>query len=290
MLLKLSLLGFLGVAQAQYPSTYPFENEGKHAPALLPAAEPDWTFETNTDPGGYIYRGTLCDMNDHDFSVRGYSMCSDCGTCMAHLVYSFALPPMLPMQTWNCSATGLKFSEADFFGEVGGKQIECAAAQCCSEFLGKPAYTLDAVSFHEKWNNYITVGACKTSLPEALYCAEIAYDWVCFDRFVSPDERTHIEACYNMVNVYFRECAVYNGVGVNSENEAYETKMYLSALSPDESFSVYGVHTYTDRICHPYTYYFPVSENDGDEESAAETETSHAISWSIVPVILAMMN
>lgn len=274
----------LFVAGSGYPSTYPFENNvEENVPVALPAATPNYEFTHDTDPGGYIYLSTLCDLNSHDFAVRPYSMCSDCGVSMAHLVFTFSLPPVLPMQTWNCTASGFTFSASDFYGEVGGMQIECAQGGCCSDFVGKPAYTLDPVSFHEKWNKYIQIGSCTTSLPEAFYCAEIAYDWVCFDRYVSAAERTHVEACYDLAYVYFRSCPVFRSIGVNSENEAYETKLYLANLSPDESFVVYGVHTYNDRVCHPYSYYFPAAADDTDTDAnnSADIDVSNSVQLGV---------
>merc|ERR1712010_442493 len=87
-----------------YPSTYPYENEPIQMPDI-PMPNRDWTFE-DSDPGGYAAIGLWCDMNDHDFSERGYSMCNDCGVCMAHLVYSYGIAPILPIESWNCTAKG----------------------------------------------------------------------------------------------------------------------------------------------------------------------------------------
>jgi hypothetical protein len=259
------------------PTTFPFENEAYVPPDLLPAT-PSYTF-TDDDNGGYHWTHIWnLDLNTVDLPFC--LMISNAN--MFPLVYTYNAPPILSIDSWNCTVLGIEFAASDFSGVVNGvsPQTMCDVGNCCKDMLGEYKFADDQDDWHNWIDNLAQIGLCGEVPVEELYCNFIAghYQGNCFTRLTGQLTRTHTFPCIDVHTLYFLSCPVYQTVPVHF-GYAPEPDKYLDQLTAEERIVVYNSVEEADHICKPYSYFFPdaTKESTSGKESTQGEDDSGAI-------------
>jgi hypothetical protein len=256
-------------AGADYPSTYPFQDESYVPPMDLPDSTPDLTFEPDSDPGGYYITYAINkNFDDQTDGPPYYALpyfnfaeyfcwhtwdikCSENG-------WAF----------WNCTAKGIVFEEADYPGTVVGETI---CEDCCSEWMGYPKQTTDQLDRQATWDTFIQANACET-YHEALYC-HLSDGWhghVCLEQYIDQGTRQIYKPCLDNGVRWMLECNLLKTTGAYSYIEVYEPNAYRESLSIEQTFIVYYIQSASghDRVCYPYSYYFPDASAEADDSGS----------------------
>jgi len=266
-----------GVVFGAYPSTYPFENES-FVPVEVPASTPDFSFNADTDPGGYIYRGNIAmeifggTLTDDDIPYCNHSN----QYSMWLMVMVYGTPPVLPFQTWNCTTSGLTFVDSDFTGIVNNEKI-CNVGSCCTAMMGLPKFGSDQMTWHSWADDRAAANLCDVPQTEALYCVLVGghYQANCYEYYPGPSDRIYMQVCFDNIIHYWLTCTVFKSAYAFSYVAgSQDTPIYQAKLSPEESMSFDAVFTLADRLCHPYSYFFPETLQGQSASSAATSSTS----------------
>lgn len=279
--LAVSLLFFAG-AQASYPSAYPFENEAVVPPAPA-AATPAFTFD-DQDPGGYVYSFA------YSQEIPEVPFCFTQTGLIAHqLVVRQGAPPMLPMSLWNCTARNFPISATTYINKIAEIEI-CPADKCCEHTWGLLAFFNNEplVANYEQLSSAHTDGLCDEIFSEDVFCLlyNNGHSFACHESFPSPSERQVVYPCHDSVYNYQMQCKLYQGTGYKYRPET-EPEAYYDTMSAEQINSWNGLYMSPDRVCQPYSYYYPDTAKSGSSGSSA---ASSALSRSlgVVAVVLAL--
>jgi hypothetical protein len=270
-----------GFSAASYPAAYPFENESNVPPAPLEAT-PSWTFD-DADPGGYMYSfAFMFDITDEMFPFSYGTT----GFFSHTNVVRSDLPPIEDISRWNCSAMGNELGPYSYFGVVSDVTI-CEEGECCKGSWGASAL-FDVSSPYAPYYDDISKveddGGCPEMFDEHVYCTFMAayHPWGCTNQFVSTSEREFVYPCYDSIYNHYSSCTLYKNVGT-MWRPSIEPEAYIAQSSAEQINAVNGLFWVPDRVCHPYSYFYPdtaKTSSSGSEGSVSETAESSADSES----------
>lgn len=279
----------VAVSVAEYPTSFPFENE-ELIPPPIRAATPSWKFDED-DPGGYVYtgveKGITEDMIPYVPAMSGLFAC---------FLKASSLPPVLSPAFFNCTKGGHTVLEDYYSGGYGSWDI-CEPGECCKEWIGLPSMGFDKTSLAALESDMKSIddnGACSEGQPMPVYCYVFSggANRNCVERYVTPTERTVIGGCFDgSFKHYFEDCKVYKVTGFFNEN--WETAIYFSLSTVEESTLVNCVSSSSDKICHPYSYYYPSTSTSSTSTSSKaepeDNESSTAVSLNICVLFFAAL-
>jgi hypothetical protein len=274
---------FIGACSASYPLSYPFENEGIEIPAPREAT-PSWTFDGD-DPGGYVYA------YGYNYVPTETPFCfTEVGKIAHHLVGTFEAPPVLPDTLWNCTAREYPLNADTYLYEVNGATIGNSGA--CSDFYGQFAYFGNEPSLgdYEGFAADLEAGLCENYYNDGAFCLlfSMAANWACFEHFEVLGERQYMYPCYDSMYQHLMQCAAFRTAGYWSEFFIKaEPEEYINDSTVPEQLAWFGVYNGPDRVCNPYSYYFPeTAKGTSSSESAGSADDS---SSGIVAVLFAVL-
>lgn len=260
----------------KYPSTYPFENEAV-VPDLtaLPVSTPSRTYD-EADTGGYVYTGLQTDLNECGFP---FSMIDATPWVEYTLVFQYDAPAILPRDEWNCTRKQTVFEVADFFGNLGGYDI-CSAGECCDHLIGLPKYfpSSEQAAMHTYYSTVSDTGLCEAmTVPK--YCLMVAThtQWNCYERFIDPGTRLFLACCPDVAARYWLSCKLFKNVAIENQGTQIimEPAGYLAQMTAEGNLIYTAFTLAPDRVCHPYSYYFPdAAGNDSSDSSDSSGSAS----------------
>jgi len=272
-----------------YPKSYPFENENWDVPAIVPVEAPNLTLDPETDTGGYIYWFVVA-LGKFDGYVQDKDMpyCDQFnGFCMYNLVNTYFVPPVLPLVVWNCTSRLNYFANTDFTGQAAGQKI-CDVGSCCSEYIGNPKYSVDQMDWHSWLDDRAGAALCGDIKVEDNYCIFVGGDFQmnCIEYHLSALDRLVVTACFDTFVRYYMDCSVF--LSVYTPASIKEPPAYMAGMSNAETLVHDSVSFLQDKICHPYSYYYPseakggdkTGDDDDDDDSASAAFTVAAVAFA----------
>lgn len=282
------LLTLLTVVRAYYPTAWPYENEA-YVPPELPDATPSRTYD-ESDKGGYFF--TLMNTDQDQVQEEGYRANTNTesgmyppGTAWAPagsgafefvLVVQYGIVPTLPFQNWNCTDrdSGV-YSASDYTGVVSGRntQTVCVVNECCKDWYGLDKWSDDAMSYHEWLNKQASFGLCDDVI-EPIYCQLVDnhYRTNCYELRPTTTERRVDYGCPDTHMNYWMSCSVYKTVKM-FHGYVMEPVHYTDAQTQEQSILQEVAFQANDKVCHPYSYYFPDTAK-GDSATSGTTSTA----------------
>lgn len=270
-----------------YPATYPFENEAYWPPTLI-AATKSYTYDPDTDEGGYYYGGQMCDMNLYSSTPRWtdpedglFYWMQYCEQLQYWHVNTYQHAAILPDTVYNCSA-GV-FSQEDYIGEIGGQAV-CTPGNCCQFLMGHDRYVPDTMMGQNLYSTYSESGLCGAMNEQAMCWASAFGAFICTSRFLNAYDRLFMIPCHDSMVLWFLDCKVYKNTGIFDYVSTHDPPSYISQLSVEQTMVEYSMWSFTDRVCHPYSYYEPESaaspSDSGSSGSSSSGSSSAAASDS----------
>jgi len=252
---------------------------------------PDFSFDNDADPGGYIYWGL------HELTIFGGTITEDDMPYCAHsnkstmwlLVKVYGTPPILPLQSWNCTAKDLVLAAKDFTGLINNVKI-CNVGECCSGLYDKPKYGDDQLAWHSWANDRAASGLCDAPQTEEMYCISVGghFHTNCYEYYPTPDTRLWNWPCYDNAILYWMTCAVFRqAYAFQYAIGSQDSPIHQNSLSNEEGLTFDGMFSLHDRVCNPYSYYFPDTAGgggggDGGKDSKDSKDSSPAAFSSFV--------
>jgi len=299
------------VVAEQYPTTYPYENE-KDAGSLpsvedLPDATPSKKPDDANDPGGYFKLFDKCTLWNTISADKPFSplMCEGA---------EFALNYEVGSMTWGKAATD-KFNctKACFAsGSDDGKTMTpitqkpygfdvmdkvmvdnepgwCPSkTNCCphhADFLekmqGNGCYRqFDTNTLNNRFKamgSYYKPLGCPEHTTISNWCHQsYKTTQLCTNQYLSPSKRVTIYACPDTYWLYFSQCPVL--MAKPGSSDYFEPLPYISKLSGAQFIKLRALHNHIDKVCHPYSYYYPSMGKTPASSSAASSSVSAASS------------
>jgi len=270
-----------------YPSTWPFT-----VPVMtgFPDTTPDFTF-TKTDPGGYHDRGLF----NHDFLANQTGPVFYMVPYMSCFYYLYHFLTNLDqrnvqLSSFNC--TKYKMSSSMLSGVVGSTQV-CKAPNCCKYYDNQPTYTNHNENYLTNEQNVLssilTSGGCNVgNFAEVNYCQYMNYfPHFCIQYLLTRNTRSFLGSCLDVDYNYVITCPVIKSVGYSELiKTSFQTEppKYASSLTVLQSVVIYfsdnGRHV--DRICHPYSYYYPSSPNPSPVPPSSSSISSYLSKFSLI--------
>lgn len=300
-LAAISWFGVNADAKSVYPTMYPFEKE-TYKPPTLPETKPidSANFEDKTNPGGYLIRNMLCDPYSDD--RLAYSDASFKDTVPES--YHAAKPPgfwecrAAGLNQWkrkgnagtsaskNCSALiptgGAKYSESSFYPDtLDGKKF-CDASTCCKHMNGMLINNPTRIpNTFKHTEDLMQVGLCTELASEYHLCSYSTWTSYCIEYYIggkTKNQRVNVLPCFDTSVRWLMKCPVFKKSssslrGASSILRDWDTDSYFALLSPEQVMVLYPTSKIHDRVCNPYSYYFP-------EEVE---KTSFAFALSLIP-------
>lgn len=285
----LLLISFAFACEAAvYPSTYPFENEPL-SPPILPESTPDYSYDMDNDPGGYITKIYKCDLNDPEFMTEAHGNYWD--YCEYQQMYAFyatnGAATAFGVAAFNCSEKR-EVTAADLGGVINSKTV---CTNCCPDVVGQKVWGEDFGSYLSLIETATVNGVCDTVTHETYCVTCIAHAMLCIQHFIDAGERTYVIACFDSVWHWLMTCSVFKTTGVVELVKGEDTLPYLNSLSAVEQFVVFGFQYYGDRVCLPYSYYFPEATGVDPEKPGGEAsdDESSVVSLMLFNFLLGIM-
>lgn len=283
-------------AAAAYPTTYPYENENFVPPNIAVVPEPNLTYDPETDTGGYVYYYAV-KLGRFDGAVQDSDMpyCDQKnGFCQYALVNTFFCPPEFPIQIWNCTTRNYIFDSADFSGMANGQKV-CEVGACCSQYYGQVKFSDDQMDWHSWLDDRNSAALCGDIAVEDNYCIWVGGDFQmnCIDYHLSALERLVVTACYDSFVRFYFDCTVF--LSVYTPATIKEPPAFQDGMSNEETIIHDSISFLQDRICFPYSYYYP-SESGGGNTGGGNTggdspasEDSPAAAFTVAAVAFAAL-
>jgi len=269
------------VSATGYPSTYPFEYEFVD----LPEATPSLSFD-QSDAGGYLRASLFCDLNDFELKISEglFHTPWHCERMRFYLV-QIGIPDVEPPGSapLNCSRGDGVFIDSSFLADnavYDGKTFECA------EYVNTQSVMPNSLA--DGMADIMLASSCPTP-PEPFVCLIIfrGISW-CFDQYLSPSERLKIMPCVDIVPHFLSTCNIF--IPFNN-NRPTEPDAYWSSMTVQQTLVADALWYDSDRVCHPYSYFFPDAtaeqENQTTEDSETESDNSsesslfHTTFWRV---------
>lgn len=280
MIFWIPLLLIISASAEQYPSTYPFENEREPPPTLRPST-PSYTFD-ESDEGGYNYAHgetleLVEDMLPFCWAISGIEM---------WFFTSQGIPPVIPSTSWfNCTASnGVPLGPDSYLGVVDNKVI-CEKGECCSEYMGIMSESAEVNSQrYEEKSKLSRAGVCE-AFHEGLYCVSFSNSLskYCLEQIISVTERQVILPCYDSFYYYFMSCKLYKRSGYTLEGR--ESAKYVDGCTPEENTAWGSLNGLADRVCRPYSYFFPEFSKFSDADQSTSPTSSAAVFLMALPCL-----
>lgn len=282
-LLGIALTAARADEYGSYPTQYPFESdsygdlEASELLVLHDTGIPDFTFGDEDTGGYYLHGGILKSMDDQSGVVDGVAgVFSSIGGmdypyfCESLGMGLWTLRLMeLPVSSWNCTARGNQYSKANFPGTQNGDTI---CTDCCTEFYDQWMFGDGTDERQQLFADFVAANGCAT-MTEPVYCSTgDSWHWVCIEGYVTREERLFQKNCYDGFVYHMTECSLLKVAGVHDYLESIfaEPKNYIDTLANFETFVIYSIeYTTFDRVCLPYSYYYPDAASDEDDSSAS---------------------
>lgn len=296
-----AFVAFAGLSSAAtYPSQYPFENESL-VPSTPRPATPSWTFD-ESDEGGYMY--TYGYMFDFTEDLLPTFCFGNNGFYSHQMVIRAGSPPINPAYIFNCTNNGHKLSANSYFGTVADVKI-CEEGECCQDWWD--TYTWYAqdepyLPYYEDIGKAFTDGGCPEMFDEHVYCAIMASSQQlgCFDQYISLTDRMVVYPCYDDMYNHYSACTLYKVTGYFFRPQT-EPVSYTEESSADEVNAMNALYFCPDRVCHPYSYYYPeyakgssssgasgASGASGSESDSSSTDSGAAV-FAVSSLLLAAL-
>lgn len=288
-LTNLCLLSLTASTLAAYPTTFPFENEA-YTPVAVPTETPTFTYDAS-ETGGYVYFGAYtlqANAADKEVSLAVKGTLSDGDFpyephrnrfCEFLLVDTYGTPPILPDSLWNCSSKEIYYTPADYVGTVNGQSV-CAPGECCDFLMGHPKFGEDQLEW-QPWLDERAASALCEDIDEVTYCIMIGghFQINCFEYWISVTERlAGVLPCYDTWILYLLTCPIYKQS--YTFMLVWEPTSYVETLSAEEFITVDCVAFLQDRICKPYSYFYPESTTSTSTSSPTASSTDAASTTS----------
>jgi len=277
---------FSGFASAAYPATFPFENESTEIVGPL-AATPSDSYDED-DSGGYIYTYfyALTEVSTTDCFVNN-------GANRYRFKVQWGIPPIMPTSQFNCTAKGPIFDEDTFDSDefAGQKMCDDGPKSCCPQFRGEKKYRANTDAHMENdilmLEGFQETGLCTETFHVGSFCSlfnDNAIFW-CNEQILGDLERT-IEntVCFDSWTHWLLDnCPVFSAAF--PVLEGLEPDHYMQSMSNAENIGWLGIHWLSDKVCLPYSYFFPetakatedtADDDDETEKSADATESDSA--------------
>lgn len=285
-----------------YPSTYPFENE-VYAPAMLPEATPTYVYD-ETDTGGYIYTGIQnYFLTEEAFyaedgeTYEGWGWTAKSMYQGFLLVNSYGVPPILPLTVFNCTAPNKPpFTDEMFLGMAGNMEV-CKIGSCCSHLIDTPSWG-PSETWHSWLDNLVSGGLCKDAPHEEIYCIYAAghAQINCLQMNINVLERLYVYPCHDFPSLYWLSCPLSKTAGQPEATGKLEPQSYYADMTPQQTIEIGAMHVFPDRVCRPYSYFYPlevdsVTSSSKSDVSASEsaTESSGAYAYFIDSMLLLLI-
>lgn len=291
-----------GAVTAAYPSTFPFESEIV-LPTYPPVSTPSHTYD-DKDPGGYFH--TYIVLNEgFDKMIDDGRAWVTCGLYDHNTVISWGLDAPMPNPWFNCTDRGNYIDENTYnFDTISGTKYCDSPEVCCEEHHGKLKYRpddSDAMDIdRELFEESYETGMCTSNLHQGAFCS-LFNDYAtvfCNEQVVDDTERGILQTCFDSQLNFLTHCPVFKSVA--TKVEGVEPEAYIEAMTVDEWWSHSSMFWMPDKVCHPYSYFFPeqstadsksASDSDDDEGSAQDSDSDSAASvvaasFAIIALVL----
>jgi hypothetical protein len=200
------------------------------------------------------------------------------------MVANWGIPPTLPFQNWNCTGRdGGVYAASDYTGVVTGKSGEqtlCQVGECCKDWYGLDKWSDDAMSYHEWLNNLASFGLCEDTI-EPIYCQLVDnhYRSNCYELRPTPTTRAVSYGCPDAHMNYWLSCSVYKTVEM-FHGYKMEPQHYMDSETHEQKMLQEVAFQASDKVCNPYSYYFPDTAVDSTSTSAASEGSDGSASAS----------
>jgi hypothetical protein len=276
---------------AAYPAEYPFDNESVVPPAPLEAT-PSWTFDTS-DNGGYIYTYGYAFATTSDETEDGFCYGKN-GFWSHYFVVHSGGTPLTSDAEFNCTAKNFVIGDFSHYGIINDNKI-CEEGECCKDWYGTLSYwpsDSPYMPYYEEVSKSEADGGCDEPFGEQVYCVFMnnGQQWGCNEQYVTSTERSVTNPCADSFYNHYMGCALYKISGFLWRPKI-EPEEYVAALSPAETNALNAFYFVPDRVCHPYSYYYPetaksssASDSSMDSESASESASESESSGTHVAI------
>jgi len=272
-------------AATGYPTAYPFKSEAS-SPPTLPETEPydvmngkNGEVTSKDNPGGYIARFAKCDPFSEDrlgikFSTADLPLANDFvlkGKYPGFLecrgtAFLFMKLKAAKVSSENC--TGAQIIEpSKFTGKVNGKAVCTSCCEAQKGFVMEPAekYAI----FEGEISTVQSTGSCP--MPnEATYCTYITFKLTCLQALMGEkgDSRRQTWPCYDSQYNWLSSCPTFKANKLyntlTKSIATFEHENYVNKLTAVENLVLNPLMKQPDRVCHPYSYYYPATKkSDG---------------------------
>jgi len=265
-------LSSASLAQAAYPSEYPFENELVVPPSLI-AATPSNTYDAD-DPGGYVYAYgyTRTELGELPTTQWMQGMIS-------HMQVAYELPALYPVEGSNCTGKGRGIIGPDsFLSNLGGEEV-CKPGQCCKMLWGQYSYLVSEIAegAYDWENGNLLDGLCDGAFVEEVFCTifDRFHTVACHEYYLSDTERSFVFPCFDYIFRFYMDCKLYKNTGFEWDPNV-EPASYWALNSPAELNSHYANFRRSDRVCNPYSYYVPEASKGTVDDTDKASEVSDA--------------
>jgi len=275
--ISLAVWALSGTASAEYPAAYPFENESTEW-TLPPASTPSLTFD-DEDPGGYFYTYIVAKTE-----IEAGVAWENNGSHQYLFVVDWEIDPFYPSAHYNCTTGKDKhyFDENTYgFDTVNGQKYCDSPKECCAHLNGKVKYfgdgdmleydLPDAEESHEQ-------GLCTESFHEGMFCS-MFNDYAivsCNEQIITDTDREIMSVCLDSILHYISHCPIF--MSTKSISPGEEPLSYLENMTVDEFNGWNAVRNFPDKVCTPYSYFFPETGKDADagKDDSENTDASGA--------------
>jgi len=259
------------------------------------------------NPGGYYVRLMYCDpyADDRANIKLGMTALKDSSLgfneCRANawFMYSLFKREGTAITTRNCSKGSTdRFRDYTFKLpteiKINNVNICKSGKQCCEMFKDTQSGTGWAIKKVDVIQDYQTVGGCtditKEKYGEAYICSEIWPMYNCNTYFSKgkSNARLLVRACYDLGVNFLSACKLFKTgalVAATFTMKKYDTEEYLSKQSASQLMSMHSLYVSPDRVCHPYSYYFPESIKKTETPPAGGASASGVVHLSIASAL-----
>jgi len=290
------ILAAVCFANAEYPTTYPYENErfdvsGPHAET------PSRTFD-DADPGGYVYYYAYELQTDISWTVDGFFCFVTSGVFDHEYVVLndwaiVEIPGSITPYEWsNCTYRWTPYNDytyddtSTFVPTSWNNELEghkfCEKDECCKDMVGLLAglYGNKVLDDEQVVESAIYKnGLCDNLYDEQVMCGIFSrgLSTHCIDQFITHTDRLYVFACYDGYYAYLLNCKVYMASGLVG-TVGYEPEAYYGESTGEELNAWASVRLFPDKMCHPYSYYFPEFAKDGSSSEGSVSISSSEVS------------
>merc|ERR1711865_274297 len=145
-------------------------------------------------------------------------------------------------------------------GTANGNTL-CAVGDCCTQYIGKVKYSTDQLDWHSWLDNFLASNGCGTP-HEEFYCSQVLghAQTNCIELVENTDDRLWMYHCYDLGLLFMQDCPVLAATGNDRpQGLIAEPQGYMDQLSPSQNILVGAIMYAPDRVCMPYSYYYPSS-------------------------------